>query len=134
MIKSSLRGSIYSSSTQKSFSSSWNLRHPTTIFFPSRICYDKDILLDGCSFFYKTWFDKGVYLIQDLLDTDGKVMSYAKFKEKYLLSCNFLTYFQVISAIPKKFIESAKVTSLEKNRLPVKKCFPAFIRNLCKPP
>ena len=58
---------------------------------------------------------------------------YAKFKEKYLLSCNFLTYFQVISAIPKKFIESAKVTSLEK-RLPVKKCFPAFIRNLCKPP
>ena len=36
---------------------------------------NKDILLDGCSFFYKTWFDKGVYLIQDLLDADGIVMS-----------------------------------------------------------
>ena len=85
---------------------------------------NKDILLDGCSFFYKTWFDKGVYLIQDLLDTDGKVMSYAKFKEKYLLSCNVLNYFQVISAIPKKFIESAKVTSLEKTDFLSKNVFP----------
>ena len=68
---------------------------------------NKDILLDGCSIFYKTWFDKGVYLIQDVLDVDGKVMSYAEFTEKYLLSCNFLTYFQVISAIPKNLIESA---------------------------
>lgn len=70
--------------------------------------------MDGCSIFYKNWFDKGVYLIQDLLDADGKVMSYAIFTEKYLLSCNFLTYFQVISAIPKKIIESTKVTSVDK--------------------
>ena len=62
---------------------------------------NKDTLLDGCSVFYKTWLDKGVYLIQDLLDANGKVMSYAEFTEKYLLSWNFLTYFQVISAIPK---------------------------------
>ena len=95
---------------------------------------NKDILLVGCSIFYKTWLDKGGYLIQDLLDVDGKVMSYPEFTKKYLLSCNFLTHFQVTSAVPKNLIESAKVTSLEKkNRLPVKKCFPAFIRNLCKP-
>ena len=81
-------------------------------------------MLDGCSFFYKTWFDKGVYLIQDLLGTDGKVMSYAKFKEKYLLRCHVLTFFQVISAIPKKFIESAKVTSLEKTDFLSKNVFP----------
>ena len=69
-------------------------------------------------------------------DRRSKTNSYVvtKFIEKYLLRWNFLTYFQVISAIPKEFIESAKVTSLEKNRLPVKKGFPAFIRNLCKPP
>ena len=42
-----------------------------------------------------------VYFIQDLLDADGNVMSYKKFIEKYLLSCNFLVYFQVISAIPR---------------------------------
>ena len=59
---------------------------------------NKDTLLDRCSVFYKTWLDKGVYLIQDLLDANGKVMSYAEFTEKYLLSWIFLTYFQ---AIPK---------------------------------
>ena len=51
-------------------------------------------------------------------------MSYAKFTEKYLLSCNFMTYFQVISAIPKNFIESAKVTSLEKTDFLSKNVFP----------
>ena len=53
---------------------------------------NKDILVDGCSIFYKTWFEKDVDLIQDLLDADGKVISYAKFTEKYFLSCNFMTY------------------------------------------
>ena len=71
---------------------------------------NKDILLDGCSIFYRNWFEKGVYLIQDLLDANGKIMSYTKFTEKYLLSCHFLAYFQVISAIPRKAIERAKVT------------------------
>ena len=85
---------------------------------------NKDILLDGCSICYKTWFDKGVYLIEDLLDADGKVMSYAKFTEKYLLRCNFLTYFQVTSAISKTFRESAKVTSLQKIYLLSKTVFP----------
>ena len=51
-------------------------------------------------------------------------MSYAKFKEKYLLRCHVLTFFQVISAIPKKFIESAKVTSLEKTDFLSKNVFP----------
>ena len=86
--------------------------------------------MDRCSIFYKTWFDKGVYLTQDFLDADGKVCRTQNLHN--FLSCNFLTYFQVISAIPKKII-SAKVTSLEKSRLPVKKDFPAFIRNLIPP-
>ena len=45
-----------------------------------------------------------------------------------------MTYFQVISAIPKNVVKSAKVTFLEKNRLPVKDCFPTLIGSLCKPP
>ena len=50
---------------------------------------NKDIFLDGCSIFYKNWFEKGIYPIQDLLDANGNVMSYTKFTEKYLLSYNF---------------------------------------------
>ena len=85
---------------------------------------NKDILLDGCSIFYKNWFEKGVYLIQDLLDANGNVMSYTKFTEKYLLSCNFLVYFQVISAIPRNAIERAKVTPIEKTDFLSKNVFP----------
>ena len=40
------------------------------------------------------------------------------------LSCNFMTYFQVISAIPKNVIESAKVTPLEKTDFLSKNVFP----------
>ena len=76
--------------------------------------YNKDILLDGPSIFFKNWFEKGVYLIQDLLDEDGNIMSNTKSTEKYLLSCNFLAYFQFISAIPKNVIERAKLTPFEK--------------------
>ena len=93
--------------------------------------------MDGSSIFYIAWFEKSLYmyLIQDLLGAVGNVMSYAKFTEKYLLSCNFMTYFQVISAIPKQFIESAKVTSLEKTNFVSKKIFPlssAICVNLLK--
>ena len=79
---------------------------------------NKDILLDGCSIFYKNWFEKGVYLIQDLLDANGKVMSYTKFTEKYPM------FFQVISAIPRNAIERAKVTPIEKTDFLSKKVFP----------
>ena len=79
MIKRFLQEPIYSSSTKKSSSISLNLRHPTTISFHSRqefVLFDsKDILLDGCSIFYRNWFEKGVYLIQDLLDVNGNTMS-----------------------------------------------------------
>ena len=85
---------------------------------------NKDILLDGCSIFYKNWFEKGIYLIQDLLDANGNIMSYTKFTEKYLLSCNFLAYFQVISAIPRNAIERAKVTPIEKTDFLSKNVFP----------
>ena len=85
---------------------------------------NKDILLDGYSIFYNNWFEKGVFLIQDLLDIDGNVMSYTKFTEKYLLSCNFLAYFQVVSAIPKGARERAKVTPINKTDFLSKNVFP----------
>ena len=41
-------------------------------------------------------------------------MSYTEFTEKYLLSCNCLAYFQVISAIPRNVRERTKATPKEK--------------------
>ena len=106
MIKSFCQGSIYPSSTKKSFSISWYSRCLiTTLHIRNLFCLVTKTLLDGYSIFYKNWFEKGVFLIQDLLDIDSNDMPYTKFTEKYLLSCNFLAYFQVVSAIPKDAIE-----------------------------
>ena len=37
---------------------------------------NKDILIDGNSFFLQKWKEKGIILIQDILDNDGKFLTY----------------------------------------------------------
>ena len=68
---------------------------------------DKDILINGRTIFYRDWFDRGIYLVRDLLKSDGKFLSYTEFVQKYDLRCNFLIYFQVVSAIPRHLVERA---------------------------
>ena len=122
-----MQGSIYLISTKKSFSISWNLETSYKDVFSHQefvLFNNKDILLEGRSIFYKNWFEEAVYLIQDLLDVDGNIMSYTKFTEKYLLCCNFLAHFQVTSAISRNVIERAKVTPMEKTDFLSKNVFP----------
>ena len=40
---------------------------------------NKDILIGGRSFLYTSWMNKNVFLVQDLLGDDGKVLSYSEF-------------------------------------------------------
>ena len=75
---------------------------------------NKDILIHGHSIFYRNWYDRGVYLVHDLLKTDGNFLSYSEFIQKYDLRCNFLIYFQVVSAIPRHFVESARANPTDR--------------------
>ena len=75
---------------------------------------NKEILIGGQSFFYRNWFNKNVFLIQDLLREDGKLLSYPEFTRKYKIRCNFLIYMQVVSAIPKCIIELAQKSHIDK--------------------
>ena len=78
---------------------------------------NKDILIHGHSIFYRNWYDRGVYLVHDLLKTDGNFLSYSEFIQKYDLRCNFLIYFQVVSAIPRHFVESARANPTDRSDL-----------------
>ena len=118
-----MQESIYPSSTKKSSSISWNLRHATTISFHTKIL-SYSITKTHCWTYALSSTEKGVYLIQDLLDAECNIVSYTKFTEKYLLSCNLLAYLQVISAIPRKAIERAEVTPIEKTDFLSKNVFP----------
>ena len=49
-----------------------------------------------------------------MIKTDGNFLSYSEFIQKYDLRCNFLIYFQVVSAIPRHFVESARANPTDR--------------------
>ena len=52
---------------------------------------NKDIVIDGNSFFLQKWKEKGVISIQDILDNDGKPLTFKSFQDKFKIKCNFLS-------------------------------------------
>ena len=58
---------------------------------------NKEILIQGKTFYDNKWHQHGVLSIQDLLNNKGKFLSYQEFLEKYDLDCNFLRYLQVLA-------------------------------------
>ena len=84
---------------------------------------NKDILINGHTIFYRNWFDRGIYVIQGLLKADGKFLSYSEFLQKYNLSCNSLVYFQVVSAIPKHLVYSARTNPRERSSFALNSMF-----------
>ena len=66
-----------------------------------------DILIDRKSFFLPKWKEKGVAPIQVILDNDGKPLTFSAFHNKFNVKANFLSYLQVVSAIPKHLLPKA---------------------------
>ena len=60
---------------------------------------NKEILLGKKPVFWKSWYDKKVFFIKDVLTDSGDFLSFKQFKEKHNIETNFLQYFQFISAI-----------------------------------
>ena len=65
---------------------------------------NKEILVGNRPFFLKDWLDSGIVSIQDILSENGKFLSFQDFQQIYKIKCNFLNYFQVVSAIPKHLL------------------------------
>ena len=80
----------------------------TALAVSKRLVFNnKDISIYNHTIFCRNWFDRGIYLEQNILKADGKFFSYTEFIQKYDLRCNFLIYFLVVSAIPRHLAESA---------------------------
>ena len=73
---------------------------------------NREIKIEGKTLFWKTWFEKGIFLVQDLLNEDGKFLSLQEFQDKFDLEINFLQYFQMIAAIPSEIKCSAYKTQI----------------------
>ena len=51
--------------------------------------------------FYKQWYDAGVKTLPDIVDKEGKFLTFTEFKKKYKTNTNFLCYIGLCNAIPK---------------------------------
>ena len=69
---------------------------------------NKRILIDGRTVFYHDWVEKGVLTLYDVIDARGNFLPFEQFQQRYGINCNFLNYFQVISAIPSASRKKAK--------------------------
>ena len=71
---------------------------------------NKDISIDQKTLFWKTWFERGIYYVQDLLNEDGKFFSLDEFNGKFGLKANYQQYFQITAAIPRSLKQAARLT------------------------
>ena len=78
---------------------------------------NKEILVGGKPVFIKEWFDRNILSIKDLLISNGQLLSFQKFINKYDCNTNFLQFYQVISAIPKYLVIKARNTKPPENKL-----------------
>ena len=62
--------------------------------------------------FWKTWFERGVVFVQDILDDYGNFLSLEEFKSKFNININYLHYFQLIAAIPSYLKKRAAQTAV----------------------
>ena len=76
---------------------------------------NKEILIGNQAVFYKEWFQKGIFLVQGLLEENGQFLTFPEFIKKYEVECNFLNYMQVVSAIPKHLLNKAKELRVDKS-------------------
>ncbi len=51
----------------------------------------------------KSLYDKGIKYIYDLLDQNGHIFEHGFFQQKYHVQVNFLTYFSLVSSIPREW-------------------------------
>ena len=50
---------------------------------------NKEILIDGRTFFYHDWVEKGVFTLHDVIDASGNSLPFEQFQQRYGINCNF---------------------------------------------
>ena len=71
---------------------------------------DRNIKIECKTRFYKTWFEKSLLRIEDLLQNEGNFLSFNQFSKKIYLETPFTLYFGLINSIPSKWKLAIKRT------------------------
>ena len=73
---------------------------------------NKDILVDGKPLFIREWFIKGIHTIQQLFNENGQYLTFQEFQAKYHCNTNFLQFYQILSAVPVRLRNRARVLEI----------------------
>jgi hypothetical protein len=71
---------------------------------------------------YKSWKDKGIFFIQQLLDQNGKIASRKSLEEKTNIRLIGLQYESLLHAIPKEWKKQIVEDNISQNIVPLLKC------------
>ncbi|MCU7800901.1 MAG: hypothetical protein KZQ70_12335, partial [gamma proteobacterium symbiont of Lucinoma myriamae] len=70
-----------------------------TEFLAQPLWLNKSIKVGGSSIAYKLWIKKGILVINDLMNSNGNLLSYIDFDTKFRVRSNFLEYEGVLEGI-----------------------------------
>ena len=73
------------------------------------IFYNNKFKINGNVFHFKSWTDKYVFLVKDLLNSDGEFLSFEQFKQQYDVQTHFLDYYSCVSSI-RKYLKTTNIT------------------------
>ena len=59
-----------------------------------------NIIIDGKAPFYKSWLEKNILRVEDLLDNNGNFLSFNLFSKKFHVKTPFTLYFGLINSLP----------------------------------
>ena len=85
---------------------------------------NSNITIDNTPVFYRRWYEKHVVFIKDLLNIDGKIMSFEEFQDKYEIQCNVLQFLGIKTVITNYMQQSNIDLSIEP--LPLTHCVIPF--------
>ena len=105
------------------------MRSETVCVHEEIIWNNQKILLNGKPLFYKSWFEKNIIRVSDLLQKDGKFLSFKNFCNKYKLKIPFTVYFGLNNTIPTSWKVAAKKSPRDFQK--VRKQKKSFPQKMC---
>ena len=70
--------------------------------------FNKNITINGQSFLWQNWYDKGILFIKDIITENGDFLSEDQIKDKYDVKTNFLQVLQIRQSIALQSREELK--------------------------
>ena len=86
------------------------------------VCFSNRLKIGNKFICNRLLLDNNITLIGDFVDDDGTILTYTKFKEKYNVSIDYLTY-AGISSVLKKYIKSTGILISYNEKFNVRRCF-----------